>query len=234
MRKRKQFGATLVEACIVLSILSSLAILAAPTIAKTKRDAYVLQCKAQMQELGVALIKYRDDHQGKMPHDLGEIILLQQVEASKLICPFTHAVAPAPVSVWREFLKKRGENPNFPGCSNWSSYRYVSPALVGLQNRSAPDKTPFTHADLLSKRGTETPMLICRDHREPFSLDFFLGSTTPRPRIGDLPNPPYPLWDYPEDDVVVLRWDGRATTTKKGGSRLTKSFVSTANDYLEL
>ncbi len=234
MRNHNQLGASLLEVAIVLSILSSLAILAAPTIAKTKRDAYVLQCKAQMQEIGVALIKYRDEHQGKMPHHSGELVP-RYLDEAKMVCPLTRHLSPTGVKAWQAYCDRFPESsPGLPGKQRWASYYFVSPYLHDIHNSISPSTLPLSHAELLIKRGNETPMFICRDHREPFSLDYDLGVPENQKPKGPFPRFEYPLWQYPEDDVIVLRWNGDVTTTKKGGSRLQRTFVSTMSDLIEL
>lgn len=235
-RRSRIRGFSMMETLVVLSIVATVAALALPDIAKSKRDVYVFQCKAQMQEIGVALIKYRDEHQGKIPNEIGALVP-RYIEESKLVCPLTQRMAPEAVKAWQEYCRKVAEPPSaasFPGIDKWTSYLYVSPYWVDMHHKNNPTRTPFSHADLLRRRGNETPMLICRDHREPFSLDDFLGLPEPRPVVPSYPKVVFPLWDYPEDDIVVLRWNGEVTTTKKGGSKLQRTFVSTSADQLEL
>jgi len=230
MRKHHQLGISLLEVAIVLSILSSLAILAAPTIAKAKRDAYVLQCKAQMQEVGTALVKYRIEHSGKMPMLWGDLVP-KYIDAKRLICPFTESIAPETVRAWQKEYSELKPGPRY-----WSSHTYFQPErwdeLAKLDKRGL--RIPYS--DVMKQRGPDTPMLICRDHREPYSLDklITLRRFSKDPSAVTAPRHPCPYWDFSEDDIVVARWDGRVDTTKKGGTLTHDTFVSTSTDLLEL
>jgi hypothetical protein len=68
---------------------------------------------------------------------------------------------------------------------------------------------------------------MCRDHREPFSLNPFLGSTTiPQgidPQI-------LPKWDFPEEPIIVVRYGGRVDQTEKGGTRTHHTAVGTLHE----
>lgn len=223
-RQYKTRGISVVETLVVLSIVATVAALATPEIAKAKRDAYVLQCKAQMQEIGAAIIQYRNDHNGKMPHPWLDDLVPKYISEDKLVCPLVKHVASDTV----ECLKKKS------ALKRWTSFFYFSPIL--LDNLAAKQEGRASFSDILKQRGSDTPMLVCRDHREPSSLDEWLAArnaAVPPPGLPAI-KCPYPLWCYPEDDIVVLRWDGRVDTTKKGGTKTHRTSVGALADLLEL
>lgn len=236
-RRGRTKGFSIIEVLVVLSMVATVAALAMPDIEKTKRDAYVLQCKGQLSEIGVALISYRDEHSGRMPVHLGDLVP-KYLRADKLICPFTRHVAPETVKAWQKHWEDAKDKilPAYKGAAIWSSYRYFAPFFIDASHRANPDSMSFTHAELLQRRGSDTPMAYCRDHREPWSLDAFLylkGLPNPPPRPAITRVYPYPLWCFPEDPIVVLRWDGRVNTTEKGGSQLRSTNLGTSAELLE-
>ncbi|MCL6474271.1 MAG: hypothetical protein K6U75_04345 [Firmicutes bacterium] len=79
----------------------------------------------------------------------------------------------------------------------------------------------MTFSEVMEKRGERTPVVICREHREPF----YLGASYPIDRRA---------WFFPESPVVVLRKDGSVDLSMKGGMAATGTAASTFQDAMEL
>jgi hypothetical protein len=183
-----------------------------------QRAHYVTVCKEQLKLIGSAINLYRYEHGGIMPGALIDLVP-NYIGADMVICPFTREMA-------RDTIKDRRRE------GVWPSYWY--PPLKAREEAAKTINTIISYKDALVRRGNDTPVVICRDHREPWSLDPLLFLRRPDIiRNFNLPKPDYPVWDYPGEDVVVLRWDGRVDTTKEGGTA-THSLIGTENDLLSL
>jgi len=64
---QKKSGFTLVELLVVIAVISLLAAMLLPVIARAKDKAYSAQCASQLKQVGVALQIYVDDNQQYLP-----------------------------------------------------------------------------------------------------------------------------------------------------------------------
>jgi len=212
-------GKTLLELLAVLSIIATLMTLLLPAYAEVKRRAYVVRCMAQMNEISLAIKRYRIDH-GRPPQGWKDLVP-NYLNEQQVICPFTKDMAP------QEVQQQRARQ------HIWSSYFWFS--RVGLDDLAKRGAMPLGYTEVLRLRGDETPLVICRDHREPFSVNPFLGIPYHIiPGGGQIDPSRFPQWDFPEQPIVVLRWGGQVELTKKGGTRTHLTTGGTWQDLIEL
>ena len=187
-----------------------------------RKQTYVAMCVGRMNTIAAAIQQYRTDHKGTVPTKLGHLVP-KYLSEEDLVCPYTAAIALDFVKVRQQRFKQKNWT--------WSSYFYFS--LKGLDWLRDNRGEAQGFSDVLKERGADTPLAVCRDHREPFSLNPFLGTGQLPPQIGLSPGD-FPSWFFPDAPVVVLRWDGRVTTTKKGGARTNNTWGGTDHDLLGL
>lgn len=206
MKRTSSAGVTLIETMIVLSILSSLALLTGPSVARTRREVYVAQCSSQLYQISAAIKQYRDEHHGKTPGHLRKLFP-KYLNAEQLVCPFARAAAP---EFTERYIARAREEQKEGQC--WNSYFFFS--QVGLDNLADRGELTEGFTEVWQRRGNDTPLVACFDHREPRSVNPFLrlpahvgklrfasGKTQ---EIGSQPR-----WEYPDQPVLVLRYDGR-------------------------
>ncbi len=141
-----------------------------------------------------------------MPHYL---------DKKNLICPFLRIMDPDVVREREQAVLKTGKE--------WSSYfLFPTRMLDGMRDRG---QLPVGYSDVLRERGGDTPLVICRAHREPDYVAVLSGVTH---------NLAKPRWFFPEAPVIVLRWDGRVQTTRKGGSMVDLTSMGAIQDLAEL
>jgi type II secretory pathway pseudopilin PulG len=221
VRRNKQHGLSLIQTIVVLAIIATVGSLTVPSIARAKRETRVLQCVGQMNEIAVALQKYRDDHQGRPPIMLYELVP-KYLGSEKLICPFVRQMAPEASARMEQGFKQRGKS--------WCTYFYFSQSL--LDNHAQRGINALGFSDVLKQRGGDTPVVMCPDHREPRSINPLLGVSHPISGPGGQSLDPasYPRWDLPEEPVIVLRHDGRVQESHRGGMRSHFTAISTIHE----
>lgn len=60
---------TLVELLVVIAIIGALVALLLPAVQSARAAARSAACKSQMRQLGLATLRYCDDHEGNFPHN---------------------------------------------------------------------------------------------------------------------------------------------------------------------
>ncbi len=205
MIRRNSCGFTIVETIFLLGVILALALTALPEIQHIKRHTYVVRCQAQLSEIAVAIEHYRSDHNGKTPLQIRQLVP-QYLTHDALICPYISAMAPDVMAI----AASRSDS--------WSSYfMYNQKVLDELRDLG---KIAFGYSEVLAQRKGDTPLVVCREHRA-FTL---IGSGTGK----------YARWHFPQDPVLILRFDGRVTKTFKGGSLTNGTSVGTEQDLVQL
>ena len=67
MRRRNQKAFTLIELLVVISIIALLISILLPALQRAKRQALVLNCVSRLKSVGIGLIGYVSDNNGKYP-----------------------------------------------------------------------------------------------------------------------------------------------------------------------
>jgi hypothetical protein len=125
-----------------------------------REHLFEAECRAQLAEINIALVKYRQDNGGQDPHSLESLVPAYLAE-DKLVCPWVKARAPEAVAKLRQIRR------NTPFVY-WASYfRFSRPGLDELYQRG---ETPISYSDVLRERAGSTPAVVCYDHREPWSV----------------------------------------------------------------
>ncbi len=210
MVRHTALGQSLPQALLVVSIVLSCALLATPSLSAWRRDRYTHDCAAQLRLIGAAVQRYRADHNGEIPFPLGKLAP-KYLDEKLLVCPFVARIAGKHVKHAAEFRKTHGH-------SGWTSYFAYSPG--GLNKLARHGDARFSYDEVLQRRKGETPVVVCRDHREALAMPSAPG----KPRA----------WHFPEAPIVVLRWDGRVSVTNRGGSLSDGTWAGTDQDLLQL
>lgn len=207
MRRKRLSGATIGEAVVVLSIFSILYAYAATGYLTTKRRGYVVQCQSQLQEIGFATVQYRLKHNGRNPWPIGVIATEGYINEHTLVCPGVKSMAYTQVVKAQTYVKSKNRPP-------WSSYFMYSQR--GLDLLAQQGRAAFSYSEIFEKRKGETPLVVCRNHRED---QIFHGS---------------PHWYFPEDPLLILRFDGNVSTTRQGGAKTDHTWSGNEQDLVTL
>jgi prepilin-type N-terminal cleavage/methylation domain-containing protein len=200
---------TLMEMLVAVSIIATLSAVLYPIVSQSLRRAYVTSCQSQLRQIGQAIKMYQADYETEdWPcgvTDLEPAYMPKEIT----VCPWEARVA-------AEAIKELQITFRPPG--GWSSYfTFCRQALDEVALREGH----MTFSEVMEKRGERTPVVICREHREPFHL----GASYPIDRRA---------WFFPESPIVVLRKDGSVDLSMKGGMVATGTAVSTFQDAMDL
>lgn len=188
---------------VVLSIVSTVAVIAVPTYSNVRQNLYQVECRVQLMEVGQGLERYRSDNGGQDPNMLAELAP-KYLAPEKLVCPYVRARAPEIVAK----LQEGWRDSRWPGVHSWASYYFYR--RRALDELASKQQFPFSYTQILRSRRGATPVVICLDHREPFTLYFGPGTGTGRREL-------LASWYYPERPVILLRQSGEPDTGRFGG-----------------
>ncbi len=190
-------GASLIEMLVVLSIITTLVVIAVPSYQGVRQALYEAHCREQLMDVGDALRRYRDDNRGLDPGSL-TALAPKWVASEKLVCPLVRARAPEAVAKLNQIRSKTKFRV-------WASYFMFN--RRGLDKLYEKGDSPFSYTQVLRQRVGRTPLVCCFDHREPHSL-WYGGLVTPDGLRA---------WYAPERPVLVLRQNDVVDTSRYGG-----------------
>lgn len=203
-------GQSIPQAILMVSIALSCTLLLLPNLTAWRRNRYAHDCAAQLSIIGAAVQRYRAEHNGETPVPLGKLAP-KYVDERGLVCPFVARVAGKYVNQVVQFHKSHGKAP-------WTSFFAFSPRALDKLARNGDAR--FSYDEILQRRQGDTPLVVCRDHREALAIPSGHGKP--------------PAWHFPEAPVIVLRWNGRVSTTTRGGSLSDRTWAGTDQDLLQL
>lgn len=154
----------------------------------------------RMQEIAVAIKFYRADHHEYNPWPIRRLAP-DYLPANRLICPYVIRMDPETAA---SLLRN-------PVGSTFFMY-----SQKGLDKLKEDGKIAYGYSEVLKRRGNDTPLVICRNHREPYPLRYKHH------------------WIRPTAPVLVLRWGLTVNKTQEGGTGGNRSFKGAEQDLNEL
>jgi type II secretory pathway pseudopilin PulG len=200
-------GWSTIETVVAISIAATLAILFAPTATSVQQGAVEAQCRTQLWEIGAALARYRDDHNGQDPPVLPSLVP-DYIAAAKLICPITQRRAPRQVARMQQVMQATPAR-------HWATYFLFR--RRGIDDLYTKGKIPFGYSQILAERRGATPVVVCFDHAQPWSLA----------QKGLADADMLQSWYRPERGNMVLRRSGRVEVSRYGGMIVDATDVGT-------
>ena len=196
------------ELLVVISIIATLMAFLFPLISGIRRNVYAYRCMNNLRQIGLALRMYENDY-GRLPSTIEcAVPLYSRAPSDILVCPWVRLNVPSEIlRKWEERAKEH------KGC-HWSSYFYFH--QESLDYLYLQGHAHISYSQILQIRGDATPIVYCREHREPFIT---MGI-------------PYANWFFPEAPIVLLRRNGSVELSFKGGTKRTG--ISTFIDALTL
>ncbi len=209
---RHQAGLTLIEVLVALSVIATLSALLYPAVSSALRRSYVTTCQSQLKQAGQALKMYQADYQTEdWPCGLDKLFPNYISSRQILVCPWVKRMEPDMVDEYQKEFYPRA----------WTSYFLFCRTFL---DTIAQREGRITFTEIMQMRGERTPVVICRDHREP--------SAPIRGRC--LPPTTKCPWLFPEMPVVVLRKDGSVDLSMGGGTVALFQVRSTLEDAMRL
>jgi prepilin-type N-terminal cleavage/methylation domain-containing protein len=191
-------GFSTLELMIVIAIVSSLAVIGCSAYGDLRLSLYETECRQQLSDMNTALAHYREEHRGQDPPNL-TVLVPDYLPARALVCPLVRARAAQVIAD----LEANATSGPYP--IHWTSYGFYQ--RKGLDDLARRGELPFGYSHVLSLRGGDTPVIICQDHRQPYSL-----FNAHRAGPGLLRS-----WYHPERSNLVLRSNGRIDRSRYGG-----------------
>lgn len=185
------------EVLVALSVVTSLVVIGLSVFQPVRQSIDQAECRSQLVDIGQALEKYREDHRGQDPPGLERLVPAYLPERA-LICPVNRSRAPAAVAEAQRIMRPTPFR-------YWSSYFYFSRIALDRLYRQGHITVGYTQ--VLHQRLGETPVAVCFDHREPWSLRLKSQAT---PHMEE-------VWYYPERPQIVLRRNLRVDAVRYGG-----------------
>jgi len=202
-------GVTLLEVAIVLAIVGTLLAIGLPAVGDLRRALLEAECRAQLYRVADAVMKYREEHRGQDPPGIGHLAP-DYLRPEELVCPVVRGFAP-------EFVAERQRRWTARGWV-WSSYFWYS--ARGMDDLYRRGVLPLGYSQVLQRRGGETPIAVCHDHRQPWTMH------------GEASTALLQSWYYPERFDLVLRRSGRVSGSRYGGLIADGVIMDTLADLL--
>ncbi len=136
-RLLKRRAATVIEVLVVLSIIGILLVLGGSTYPEIRESLYLAECRAQMTDIGLAIVRYSDADRGLDPASLATLVP-KYLPEGVLNCPLVRARAPEAVSRLRAAARNRPTR-------FWTSYFWFS--RRGLDDLNRRGEIPLGYSD---------------------------------------------------------------------------------------
>ncbi len=159
MLRRKGF--TLIELLVVIAIIALLLSILLPALSKVKERAKQIVCKANLKSVGIAVLLYLDDHDGKTYPDHGNRYEWFDPATGDELDP------DAPDAYWGLAYKDYAEDPRVFGCPTFTALKehFYDTGPGTVQGGFGINR----HFEDMKVSSVKTPsrFIITQDHVEP-------------------------------------------------------------------